>query len=241
MELVNRTAIITEASSGIGESTARELDAAGMRLVLTAKSRSKLKRLAADLGQATYVAGEIADPDLPAVLLQTALKTFDLADVLLNNSGMMTVDETERDIETLCQMIRVNFEVAFRVTYVFANHFKQTGSGYLINLSSVATTANNLTMAARCSSQQAIVAFTDCLRLELAGSGIGVACIEPGKVASNLNQRQRRANKTSAIEQTLLPEDIAQMVLFTLMQPRHVQVGRILVLPAHQSIQPGLR
>lgn len=230
MELADRTAIITEASSGIGEATARELDAAGMRLVLTAQSKSKLKRLAANLSQATYVAGEITDPDLPAALLNNALKTFKRVDVLFNTAGVIIDGTVETvDIEALCQMIRINVEVAFRMAYVFARHFKQVGSGYLINLSSMAGMTNDPTMVAYCASQHAIAAFTDCLRLELAGSGVGVACIEPGKVATNLRQRWNEADKkTSALKQLLMPEDIAQMVLFILMQPRHVNVGRTL-------------
>lgn len=234
MELADKTAIITEASSEIGEATARELDAAGMRLVLTARSKSKLKSLAATLSQATYVAGEIADPELPAALLNTALKTFQRADVLFNNAGVMTVGTVETvDIEALCQIIRINVEVAFRMAYVFSRHFKQVGSGYLINLSSVAGMTNDPTMAAYWGSKHALAAFTDCLRLELAGSGVGVACIEAG-MATNC-QRWSEADK-SMDEQPLMAEDIAQMVLFILMQRSNVNVGRILVVPGNQLI-----
>lgn len=237
MELVGKTAIVTEISSGIGEITARELDAAGMRLVLSDKSKSKLKSLVANVTQATYIVGDITDPDLPAALLKTALKTFKRADVLFNTANVMSVGTVETaDIEALCQMIRLNVEAAFRLSYVFSRHFKQVGSGYLINLSSIAGMTINPMMAAYCGSQHAIGSFTDCLQTELAGSGVRVACIEAGTATNSCQRWSEADNEAKKSEQLLTAEDIAQMVLFILMQPVNVNVSRILVAPVNQSI-----
>ncbi|MGH8002671.1 MAG: SDR family oxidoreductase [Brasilonema sp.] len=237
MDLQNKVAIITGASSGIGEATARELDAAGMNLVLTARSEDKLSKLATSLTHATFVAGEVTDPDLPKRLLEQALSSFGRADALVNNAGVMVVGLVETvDIEALCQMVRINVEAAFRMAYVFARQFKQNGNGFIVNLSSISGTTNYPTMAAYCGTKHAIESFTDCLRLELAGSGVGVGCIEPGKVATNLYQNWSEEEKQMvAIEQPLVAEDIARAIRFLLEQPSNVNIGRLLITPANQS------
>ncbi|MBD2516017.1 SDR family oxidoreductase [Nostoc sp. FACHB-973] len=237
MDLKNKVAIITGASSGIGEATAYELDAAGMSLVLTARNKDKLHQLASKLTNATFVASEVTDSDLPKSLLETALNSFGRVDALVNNAGVMVVGTVETiDIEEICQMVRINVEAAFRLAYFFAKHFKQQSNGFIINLSSISGTTNYPTMAAYCGTKHAIESFTDCLRLELAGSGVGVSCIEPGKVATNLYQSWSDDQKQMvAIAQPLVAEDIARAIRFILEQPSNVNIGRLLITPAHQS------
>lgn len=91
MELQNKVAIVTGASSGIGAAIAQELDKAGMKLILTARSRDKLQQLANNLQKATFLAGEITDPTLPEQLVELALSQFGQLDVVINNAGVMTV------------------------------------------------------------------------------------------------------------------------------------------------------
>lgn len=237
MELKNKVAIITGASSGIGEATAYELDAAGMNLVLTARNKDKLYQLTSQLTNATFVESEVTEPDLPQQLLETALNSFGRVDALVNNAGVMVVGTVETiDIEEICQMVRINVEAAFRLAYFFAKHFKQQSNGFIVNLSSISGTTNYPTMAAYCGTKHAIESFTDCLRLELAGSGVGVGCVEPGKVATNLYQNWSDDQKQMvAIEQPLVGQDIARAIRFILEQPSNVNIGRLLITPAHQS------
>lgn len=237
MDLKNKVAIITGASSGIGEATAYELDAAGMSLVITARNKEKLQQLSSKLTNATFVVSEVTDPDLPKNLLEAAINSFGRADVLINNAGVMVVGTVETiDIEEICQMVRINVEAAFRLAYFFAKHFKQQSNGFIVNLSSISGTTNYPTMAAYCGTKHAIESFTDCLRLELAGSGVGVGCIEPGKVATNLYQTWTDDQKQMvAIEQPLVAFDIARGIRFILEQPSNVNIGRLLITPAHQS------
>lgn len=237
MELKNKVAIITGASSGIGEATAYELDAAGMNLVLTARNKDKLHQLTSQLTNATFVESEVTEPDLPQQLLETALNSFGRVDALVNNAGVMVVGTVETiDIEEICQMVRINVEAAFRLAYFLAKHFKQQSNGFIVNLSSISGTTNYPTMAAYCGTKHAIESFTDCLRLELAGSGVGVGCIEPGKVATNLYQNWSDDQKQMvAIEQPLVGQDIARAIRFILEQPSNVNIGRLLITPAHQS------
>ncbi|BAY39137.1 short-chain dehydrogenase/reductase SDR [Nostoc sp. NIES-2111] len=237
MDLKNKVAIITGASSGIGEATAHELDSAGVSLVLTARNQDKLEKLASKLTNATFFASEVTEPDLPQHLLETALNSFGRVDALVNNAGVMVVGTVETiDIEEICQMVRINVESAFRLAYFFAKHFKQQNNGFIVNLSSISGTTNYPTMAAYCGTKHAIESFTDCLRLELAGSGVGVGCVEPGKVATNLYQNWSDEQKQIvAIEQPLVAQDIAKAIRFILEQPSNINIGRLLITPAHQS------
>jgi NADP-dependent 3-hydroxy acid dehydrogenase YdfG len=237
MDLKNKVAIITGASSGIGKATAHELDSAGVSLVLTARNKDKLEKLASKLTNATFFASEVTEPDLPQHLLETALNSFGRVDALVNNAGVMVVGTVETiDIEEICQMVRINVESAFRLAYFFAKHFKQQNNGFIVNLSSISGTTNYPTMAAYCGTKHAIESFTDCLRLELAGSGVGVGCVEPGKVATNLYQNWSDEQKQIvAIEQPLVAQDIAKAIRFILEQPSNINIGRLLITPAHQS------
>jgi NADP-dependent 3-hydroxy acid dehydrogenase YdfG len=237
MDLKNKVAIITGASSGIGKATAHELDSAGVSLVLTARNKDKLEKLASKLTNATFFASEVTEPDLPQHLLETALNSFGRVDALVNNAGVMVVGTVETiDIEEICQMVRINVESAFRLAYFFAKHFKQQNNGFIVNLSSISGTTNYPTMAAYCGTKHAIESFTDCLRLELAGSGVGVGCVEPGTVATNLYQNWSDEQKQIvAIEQPLVAQDIAKAIRFILEQPSNINIGRLLITPAHQS------
>jgi serine 3-dehydrogenase (NADP+) len=237
MDLKNKVAIITGASSGIGEATAYELDSAGVSLVLTARNKDKLEKLANKLTNATFVASEVTEPDLPQRLLDAAFNSFGRVDALVNNAGVMVVGTVETiDIEEICQMVRINVESAFRLAYFFGKHFKQQSNGFIVNLSSISGTTNYPTMAAYCGTKHAIESFTDCLRLELAGTGVGVGCVEPGKVATNLYQNWSDEQKQIVdIEQPLVAQDIAKAIRFILEQPSNVNIGRLLITPAHQS------
>ncbi|MEH2181624.1 SDR family oxidoreductase [Nostoc sp.] len=128
----------TRISGRIGEAVAKELDAAGANLVLTARSQDKLEHLASKLQNAKVVSGEITNPELPQKLVDFAIQTFGQLDVVFNNAGVMTVGPIEAvDIEAICQMVRVNVESAYRIAYTALKHFKQSGRGFLINTSSM--------------------------------------------------------------------------------------------------------
>src|SRR4030042_2824469 len=109
MELKGKVAIITGASSGIGEGLARELASAGMKLVLTARRKALLEKLAKQLDtDVAIVAGDMADESMPQKLIDTAVDKFGSCDVVLNNAGAMIVGKAEElDFEASCRMGRV--------------------------------------------------------------------------------------------------------------------------------------
>lgn len=238
MNLQDKVALITGASSGIGKAIAQELDAAGMKLVLTARSQDKLEQVASSLKQAKVIAGAITDPDVPQKLIDFAIESFGQLDVVLNNAGGMTVGSIEEvDIEAICQMVRLNVESVYRLAYIVLRHFKKAGSGFLINTSSIAGLKTAPQYGAYNGTKFAVEAFTDSLRMELAGTGIKVAAIAPGTVDTGLYDHWNQENKEYVASGGVLqPEDIARCVRFLLEQPDHVLIPRLLVVPTNQPV-----
>ncbi|MCI0560154.1 MAG: SDR family NAD(P)-dependent oxidoreductase, partial [Nitrososphaera sp.] len=96
MNLQGQVAILTGASSGIGAAVARDLNEAGMKLVLTARRADRLQKLSSELKEAIYIAGEITEVDLPQRLLDRALDTFGRCDVVFNNAGLIEVGPIDK-------------------------------------------------------------------------------------------------------------------------------------------------
>lgn len=238
MNLQNKVALITGASSGIGKAIAQDLNQAGMKLVLTARSQDKLDELASSLQQAKVLPGAITDPDMPQKLLDAALENFGQLDVVINNAGVMTVGAIEEvDIEAICQMVQLNVESVYRMAYTVLRHFKKAGSGFLINTSSISGLKTVPQYGAYNGTKYAIEAFTDALRMELAGSGIKVAAIAPGTVDTGLYNHWNQEDKAYVTSGgALQPEDIARSVRFILEQPDHVLIPRMLVVPTNQPV-----
>lgn len=238
MSLEKQVAIITGASSGIGAAVARNLHAAGMKLILTARRENRLQALTSELPNAIALPGDITNPLLPPQLIDKALEQFGRCDVVFNNAGAIAVGSIEEiAVEQVCQMVRVNVEAAFRVAYVSLKHFRTVGKGHLVNTSSVLGTKVRATAGAYAGTKFAIEALSEALRMELAGTGIKVSCIEPGLVMTELHQDWgTHPAQSLKISHPLEAEDVARLVRFVLEQPEHVQIPRLMVLPEEHAI-----
>ena len=124
--LQDKVGIITGASSGIGEAIARELSAAGARLVLTARRADRLTALCASLpGPAVALAADITEPNTAQALLDLALATYGRADILINNAGILISGPLDTiDLDAVALMTRTNYDSVVRSSYVFARAFK---------------------------------------------------------------------------------------------------------------------
>jgi NADP-dependent 3-hydroxy acid dehydrogenase YdfG len=238
MSLENQVAIITGASSGIGEGVARELDAAGMKLVLTARRAERLEALAGELSNAAAVAGDLRDEGMPQQLIDAAVNRFGAVDIVFNNAGVMdTASIEEADIDRLCRDLQINLEAATRMAYTALKYFLPRGTGDLVTTSSILGTKVRPTAGVYAASKYGVEALTEALRMEVAGSGVRIACIEPGLVATELQDHfDVHPRDALGIEQPLQPADIARCVRFMLEQPRHVTIPRLLVLPSEQPM-----
>ena len=238
MKLDDQVAIITGASSGIGLGVAHELDRAGMKLVISGRRGDRLEDLAGELSEAEPVPGDLTDNSLPQQLVDAAIDRFGQLDVVFNNAGIMdTAPIDSADIERLCANARVNFEAAVRMAYTALKYFKNQGSGYLITTSSILGTKVRPTAGVYAGSKYGVEALAEALRMEVAGSGVRVGCIEPGLVNTELQDHfEVHPRDMLAMEQPLEPEDIARCVRFMLEQPPHVSIPRMMVLPSEQAM-----
>ena len=235
MELEGKVILITGANSGIGKAAAELLTEAGMKCLLTARNKEKLDRLAERLPGAAVVAGDMIDPALPQRLVDTALEKFGRLDAVFNNAGVMNIGSIEEaDLEALCSMVRLNFEAVVRMSYVVLRHMKPKGSGFLINTSSLAGLKTFPHLGVYNGTKYAVEAFTDALRMELAGSGVRVAVVEPGRTNTHLFDHWAEDQKFDPAQGILEPEDVARCVRFILEQPKEVLIPRLLVVPARQ-------
>jgi NADP-dependent 3-hydroxy acid dehydrogenase YdfG len=234
---ITNVAVITGASSGIGMATARELHHMGMKLVLTARSENKLEELKKEL-DAVILPGDITDETMAEKLLDLAVSTFGHCDVLINNAGIMISGDIDGiNLDDVTRMVRVNVEAPYRLGYVFLRHFLTRKSGHLVNISSVLGTKIRPKAGAYAGTKHAIEALSESLRMELAGSGVQVSCIEPGLVMTGLHDHwDVHPKETLGITEPLQPEDIARCIRFILSQPAHVRIPKMLLLPGENAI-----
>ncbi len=194
MQLADRVAIITGASTGIGEALARLFAAEGARVALAARSQDKLRRLAAELGEerALAVPTDVADPAQVERLVARTVERFGGVDVLVNNAGIGLYSRLEdTDWEHFRQMWEVNFFGALRLTRAALPHLKQR-RGTVVNISSVAGKVPLPYMGSYCATKFALNALSDALRMELAHAGVRVVVICPGRVRTEFHLKAYR-------------------------------------------------
>lgn len=234
-----RVGVITGATGGIGTAVAKTLSEAGWRLVLSGRSAEKLDTLASQLGpHVAVIPGDLKDASLPQAMLSAAIENFGRCDMCFNNAGILEVGPIETiDIERVCEMVRVNVEGAFRVAYVFLQHFVHEKMGHLINVSSVLGKKVRPAAGAYAATKFAMEALSEALRMELTRTDVQVSCIQPGLVMSGLHNRwDIHPSELMGIPEPLQPIDIARMVLFLLDQPSHVRIPQLMILPKGHEI-----
>lgn len=232
-----KVAVITGATSGIGRATAKALNANGIKLVLHGRNQALLNELGEEL-HAKTLCGDINDSLLPQELVDLAINHYGTCDICINNAAIMEVGKIEAvDIDVICQMARTNVEAAYRVAYTFLKYFKAKDFGYLINLSSVLGEKVRETAGAYAGTKYAIEALSEALRIELARTNIKITSIEPGLVMTGLHRKYDVHPKDALnIEKALMPEDIADTIMYLLSTKPHVRIPKMMILPKDHAI-----
>lgn len=237
--LSNQVAIITGASSGIGAGVAEELSRVGMKLILTGRRVERLENLARHLGgDCAILPGDLTSASLPMQLVNMSLERFGRCDVVFNGAGVMHGAAIEDvNIDRMCDMVRINVEAATRMAYTAVKHFKRVGQGTLINVSSILGTKVRPNAGVYASTKFAIEALSEALRMELAKTNIRVSVIEPGLVATELQDHfEVHPRDALGITKPLVPADVARCVRFILEQPPHVRIPVLMILPGEQPM-----
>ena len=209
-----------------------------MKVALSDRDEEKLQAVAAEIGgDAAVFAVDITAGGAADRLVADVIAKFGSLDVVMNNAGTMVVGPFDQiDVKKVATMVEVNVQAAFALGFAALRRFKTQGSGYLINTSSIAGVKSGPNTGAYSGTKAAIESFTEGLRVEVANTGIGVACIEPGTVDTGLFDEMSDEEKEAFKKGELLkPEDIADVAVFILTRPAHVRVPRVLVVPASQA------
>ena len=243
-EITEKVVIITGASSGLGETTARRLAKNGAKLMLAARREDRLKDLVADLqkdgGVAKYQVTDISDRSQVEKLVQATKEAYGKIDVLVNNAGLMPLSPlAATKVDEWEKMIDVNIKgVLYGVAAVMPIMLQQ-GSGHIINLSSVAGHKVFPGGAVYCATKFAVKAISEGIRLESDGK-IRSTNISPGAVATELTSTISDDEAAKMAEQlygiAIDPDAIARAITFAIEQPADVDVNEMIIRPTKQEL-----
>lgn len=250
-DLTGRIAVITGASSGIGEATARTLAARGASVALIARRAERLDAIAADIraagGTALPIATDVTDADAVKRSAQTVRDTLGPASILFNNAGIMLPNAiTRHRADEWAHQIDLNVTALVSTIGAYVDQLFETaadgGTADLINTSSVADQALFPDFAVYSATKSFVTQLTRHLRAELGVRGVRVGSIAPGLVATDLpthitdeGTRDWIAGAAASME-PLQPEDIAEIVAFTISLPRHVNLQHVVAMPTQQAV-----
>jgi NADP-dependent 3-hydroxy acid dehydrogenase YdfG len=241
-----KVVVITGASSGLGEATARLLSAQGASVVLGARRVDRLQSLANELtasgGKALVVATDVTHCDQVKRLVDAAVQAYGCIDVMINNAGLMPQSPLERlKIEEWDRTIDVNIKGVLYGIAAVLPQMKQQKAGHIINVSSVAGHKVGPGFAVYAATKHAVRALSEGLRQEVKPYNIRTTVISPGAVATELPNSVTEPDIAERIhkfykEIAIPAESFARAVAFAMSQPEDVDVNEILFRPTRQDL-----
>lgn len=243
-KLSGLTAIITGASSGIGEATARELASAGMRIMLAARREDRLQRLQGEIeqagGSARYRVTDVTNRADVQALADETVRAFGAVDVLFNNAGVMLLAPLDKlRVDEWDRMIDVNIKGVLYGIAAVVPQMRRQGRGHIINCASTAGHRLFPGAAVYCATKFAVRALSEGLRME-SGEKVRCTIISPGAVATELPDHISDPDMKKVMEGpyriAIGPDAIARAVRFAIEQPPDVDVNEILVRPTAQML-----
>lgn len=244
---MNKTILITGASSGIGEGCARKFASQGARLILNSRSADKLTALAEELkekydAECYVMPFDVCNRDSAAAALNALPQEWKSIDVLINNAGLaIGVDkEYEGNLDEWDVVIDTNVKALLSITRLVVPGMVERGRGHIINIGSIAGDAAYPGGSVYCATKAAVKALSDGLRIDLVDTPLRVTNIKPGLVETNFSVVRFRGDKERADNvyrgiKPLTGDDIAEVAYFAASAPEHMQVAEILVMPTYQA------
>jgi len=241
-----KVVVITGASSGLGEATARLLSEEGATVVLGARRANRIQSLADELtrsgGKALAVATDVTHCDQVKRLVDAAVQKYGRIDVMINNAGLMPHSPLERlKIDDWNQTIDVNIKGVLYGIAAALPYMKQQKAGHIINVSSVAGHKVRPGSAVYAATKHAVRALSEGLRQEVKPYNIRTTVISPGAVATELPNSVTEPDVAENIrkfyeEFAISSDSFARAVAFAMSQPEEVDVNEILFRPTRQEL-----
>lgn len=234
-ELVDKVALVTGASSGIGEAIAVELAKAAMRLCLTGRNVSRLETLTREInshgGHAVCLAADLANPADRDAVSAWALEAYGGVDLLVHAAGIAHGGCSEMPDEVLEDMLRINMVAAHGLVRRVRTSLIERG-GQIAFINSRAGFNAGPDFGGYGASKHALRGYADSLRAEMRPHGVRVLSVFPGKVDTPLlREVHAEVGMPYEAEKYARPEDIARATLDALMVPRHVEIPEVTVRP----------
>jgi NADP-dependent 3-hydroxy acid dehydrogenase YdfG len=242
----DKIVVVTGASSGLGEATARLLSEQGATVVLGARRADRLQSLAKDLevrgGKALAVTTDVIQREQVKALVDSAVQSYGRIDVMINNAGLMPQAPLERlKVDEWDRMIDVNIKGVLYGIAAALPHMQRQKAGHFINVSSVAGHRVGPGFAVYAATKYAVRALSEGLRQEVKPYNIRTTVISPGAVATELPKGITDADAAERVRtfysQVAVPADsFARAVAFAMSQPEEVDINEILYRPTRQEL-----
>jgi NADP-dependent 3-hydroxy acid dehydrogenase YdfG len=245
--LNGKVAVVTGASSGIGEATVRALAVEGAAVVAGARRKERLdelvERVSRDGGEAIAVECDVTDEQQAHDLVLRAVEEFGSIDILVNNAGVMLLSTVGKSLSDQWRaMFEVNVMGLLYATDAAISHMKEQGSGHLVNISSVAgRKVTRDSSGVYAGTKHAVNAISEGLRQELLEDNIRVSIVGPGAVDTELPDHITDEDAREGLSglmnlERLQAEDIADAIVYAVTQPERVSVNEILIRPTQQPV-----
>ncbi|RYY30072.1 MAG: SDR family NAD(P)-dependent oxidoreductase [Sphingobacteriaceae bacterium] len=244
---MNKIALITGASSGIGEACAHVFAREGFKLILTGRQTDKLESLASALNiqyqtEVAVAAFDIRNKNEVQHNLETLPADWKKVDVLINNAGLSQGLEpiNQGNPDDWDVMIDTNIKGLLYASKVVSNWMIANGGGHIINLGSIAGKEVYPNGNVYCATKHAVDALNKAMRMDLLRYGIKVSAINPGAVETNFSNIRfkgdtDRAKKVYEGFEPLVAADVAETIWFIVSRPPHVNINDLTIMPTSQA------
>ncbi len=251
-ELDGTVALVTGASSGIGEATSLALSAHGATVAIAARRKDRLEALATTIrdggGQALVLEADITSQPEAARTVETTASELGRLDILVNNAGMMLLGPIENaPLQEWDQMVDINVRGLLYCAHAAVPHLLRAAEdgprhvSDMVNVSSVAGRAPRRGSGVYNLTKHGVGAFSESLRQELTTRHVRISLVEPGAVATELVSHNRPEIQEQSRErfrhmERMQPTDIADAIRYIVTRPRHMAINEILIRPTEQEL-----
>lgn len=252
INLTGTVALVTGASSGIGQEAARRLAAAGATVAVLARRKDRLEALVDDIqrlgGSALAMPADITDQSQAEAAVLAVVERYGHLDILINNAGLMLLGPVAgADVEEWERMLAINVRGLLYTTHAALPHLlraaKESGRGVadIVNISSQAGRQASANFAAYNLTKFGVNGFTEALRQEVTRQGVRVGVLEPGAVDTELGShnsshiQEAMLDPFNATHERLESDDIADAIMFMVTRPRRASIAEMWVMPTDQA------